>query len=208
MAIPGGYARLKNGAMRPTAGAMNRAVFLDRDGTLNRLAAPGDYVRAPGQVELLRGAAHAVGMLRRAGYLCVIVSNQRGVALGLMTEDELTTVDARVRELIGGLDASYYCTHSIGSGCDCRKPEPGLLLRAAEELDIDLEASWMIGDSATDVDTGVAAGCKTLRVQPVDFSLLDAAHGIIAGNAQPAWTAPPSCTSVLSPAKKIISIVP
>jgi D-glycero-D-manno-heptose 1,7-bisphosphate phosphatase len=187
---------------------MKPAVFLDRDGTLNRLPAAGEYVRSPEQVELLRGAAHAVGMLRRAGYLCVIASNQRGVALGLMTEDELEAVDGRVRALIGGVDAAYYCTHSIGGECDCRKPEPGLLLRAAEELRIDLQASWMIGDSITDVDAGVAAGCRTLRVQPVDFSLLDAAHSIIAGNAQPAWKAEPSCTSVLSPAKKIISIVP
>ena len=199
---------LKRVPALPIHPAMNRAVFLDRDGTLNRLAPQGDDVRSPGQVELLRGAAHAVGMLRRAGYLCVIVSNQRGVALGLMTEEELEAVDLRLRELLGGIDASYYCTHSIGEGCDCRKPEPGLLLRAAAELDIDLGDSWMIGDSVTDLDAGVAAGCRTLRVQPVDFSLLDAAHSIIAGNAQPAWTAEPSCTSVLSPVKKIISIVP
>ena len=131
---------------------MNRAVFLDRDGTLNRLAPQGDHVRSRGQVELLRGAAHAVGMLRRAGYLCVIVANQRGIALGLMTEEELEAVDTRLRELLGGIDASYYCTHSIGDDCDCRKPEPGLLLRAAAELDIDLGESWMIGDSITDVD--------------------------------------------------------
>ncbi|HEX6459885.1 MAG TPA: HAD hydrolase-like protein [Thermoleophilaceae bacterium] len=123
---------------------MNTAVFLDRDGTLNKLAPQGECVRSPGQVELLRGAAHAVGMLRRA----------------------------------------------------------------AGELGIDLGESWMIGDAATDIDAGAAAGCRTLRVQPVDFSLLDAAHAIIAGNAQPGWTAAPSCTSVLSPVKKIISIVP
>jgi D-glycero-D-manno-heptose 1,7-bisphosphate phosphatase len=187
---------------------MNKAVFLDRDGTLNKLAPQGECVRSAGQVDLLRGAAHAVGMLRRSGYLCVIMSNQRGVALGLMTQDELATVDARLRELLGGVDASYYCTHAIGDGCDCRKPEPGLLLRAAAELDIDLGESWMIGDAVTDIDAGVAAGCRTLRVQPVDFSLLDAAHAILAGNAQPAWTAVPSCTSVLNPVKKIISIVP
>jgi D-glycero-D-manno-heptose 1,7-bisphosphate phosphatase len=187
---------------------MTRAVFLDRDGTLNRLPAPDDHIRTPGQVELLRGTAHAVGMLRRAGYLCVIVSNQRAVALGLMTEPELEQVDARLRELLGGVDASYYCTHAIGDECDCRKPEPGLLLRAAAELEIDLEESWMIGDSVTDLDAGMAAGCRTLRAQPVDFSLLDAAHSIIAGNAQPAWTAEPSCISVVSPVKKIISIVP
>jgi D-glycero-D-manno-heptose 1,7-bisphosphate phosphatase len=160
--------------------ALNPAIFLDRDGTLNRPAAPGDYVRSPEQVELLAGAARAVGMLRRAGYLCVVVSNQRGVALGLMTEDDLAAVDARVAELIGGLDASYYCTHAIGDECDCRKPEPGLLLRAAEELGIDLEQSWMVGDSATDMEAGLAAGCRTLRVQPVDLALLDAAQTILA----------------------------
>ena len=187
---------------------MKPAVFLGRDGTLSRLAAPGEYIRMPEQVQLLRGAAHAVGMLRRAGYLCVIASNQRAVALGLMTQDDLMAVDARVRELLGGIDASYYCIHSIGANCNCRKPEPGLLLRAAEQLGIDIAASWMIGDAATDIDAGAAAGCRTVRVQPVDFSLLDAAHSIIAGNAQPAWTAGLSCTSVLSPAKKIISIVP
>jgi D-glycero-D-manno-heptose 1,7-bisphosphate phosphatase len=191
-----------------TPEALTPAVFLDRDGTLNRPPAAGDCIRGPGQVELLRGAAHAVGMLRRAGYLCVVVSNQRGVALGLMTEDELAAVDLRVRALVGGFDASYYCTHSIGAECDCRKPEPGLLLRAAGELRLDLSASWMIGDQPADLAAGAAAGCRTLQVQPRDFSLLDAAHGILAGNAQPAWTAAPSCTSVLSPVKKIISIVP
>ena len=184
------------------------AVFLDRDGTLIRPAAAGDYIRTPAQVELLRGAGHAVGMLRRAGYLCVVVSNQRGVALGLMTENDLAAVDMRVRAVVGGFDASYYCTHSIGAECDCRKPEPGLLLRAAKEFRIDLSASWMIGDQPTDLDAGAAAGCRTLQVQPRDFSLLDAAHSLIAGDAQPAWTAEPSCTSVLSPVKKIISIVP
>ncbi len=191
-----------------TSQALTPAVFLDRDGTLIRPPAAGEYIRTPAQVELLRGAAHAVGMMRRAGYLCVVASNQRGVALGLMTEDDLAAVDLRVRALIGGFDASYYCVHSIGAECDCRKPEPGLLLRAAEELGIELSASWMIGDQTTDLEAGAAAGCRTLQVQPHDFSLLDAAHGIVAGDAQPAWTAEPSCTSVLNPVKKIISIVP
>ncbi|HEY2600039.1 MAG TPA: HAD-IIIA family hydrolase [Thermoleophilaceae bacterium] len=191
-----------------TLSELKPAVFVDRDGTLNRPPTRGDYIRSPHQVELLRGAAHAVGMLRRAGYLCVVVSNQCGVALGLMTDDDLALVDERVRDLLGGLDASFYCTHSIEQACDCRKPEPGLLLRAAAELGIDLGASWMIGDERSDLDAGRAAGCRALLVQPCDFSLLDAAHAIIAGNVQPAWTAEPSCTSVRSPAKKIISIVP
>jgi D-glycero-D-manno-heptose 1,7-bisphosphate phosphatase len=160
--------------------ALRPAVFLDRDGTLNRPAAAGDYIRSAGQLELLAGAPHAVGMLRRAGYACVVVSNQRGVALGLMTDQDLDAVDARLHELAGGLDASYYCTHAIGDECDCRKPEPGLLLRAADELGLDLSTSWMVGDSAGDIGAGLAAGCRTLRVQPVDFALLDAVQTILA----------------------------
>jgi len=160
--------------------ALRPAVFLDRDGTLNRAAAAGDYIRTPDELELLAGAAHAVGKLRRAGYACVVASNQRGVALGLMTERELDAVDARLHELAGGLEASYYCIHAIGDECDCRKPEPGLILRAAEELGLDLSASWMVGDSATDEAAGLAAGCRALRVQPVDFALLDAAQTILA----------------------------
>ena len=145
---------------------MKPAVFLDRDGTLNGLPAAGEYVRSPEQVELLRGAAHAVGMLRRAGYLCVIASNQRGVALGLMTEDELEAVDARVRALIGGVDAAYYCTHSIGDECDCRKPEPGLIHSASRELGLSLAGSWFVGDTWMDAAAGRAAGCRTIMVGP------------------------------------------
>jgi D-glycero-D-manno-heptose 1,7-bisphosphate phosphatase len=205
--LKAGGAQPINRQMAPER-TLTPAVFLDREGTLIKPPAEGESVRTPSRVELLRGAAHAVGMLRRHGYLCVVASNQRDVALGLLTEDELLATDLQTRALIGGLDASYYCIHSIGQNCDCRKPEPGLLLRAAGELGIDLAASWMIGDEHTDLDSGRAAGCRTLRVQPVDFSLLDAAHSIIAGIAQPAWTADPSCTSVLNPVKKIISIVP
>ncbi len=160
--------------------ALRPAVFLDRDGTLNRPAAPGDYIRTPDRLELFAGAAHAVGLLRRAGYACVVVSNQRGVALGLMTEQDLDAVDARLHQLAGGLEASYYCTHAIGDECDCRKPEPGLLLRAAEELGLDLPASWVVGDSAGDEAAGLAAGCRTLRLQPTDFALLHAVQTILA----------------------------
>jgi D-glycero-D-manno-heptose 1,7-bisphosphate phosphatase len=159
--------------------AMRPAVFLDRDGTLNRAAAPGAYVCAAGELELLGGAAAAVELVRRAGYLCVVVSNQRGVALGQMSGDDLIAVDARLRELVM-LDGAYYCTHGLENGCGCRKPEPGLLLRAARDLGIDLRASWMVGDSATDVEAGRRAGCRTLRVRPVDGALLAAAQTILA----------------------------
>jgi len=169
---------------------MRRAVFLDRDGTLNRAALPGEYVQAAYEVELLGGAAAAVAMLARAGYLCVVVSNQRGVALGHMTGEDLHAVDARLRDLVaaGGaeLDATYYCTHGLDDGCDCRKPEPGLIMRAARELDIELSASWMVGDSAADAEAGARAGCRTLRVRPVDGALLAAAQTILADDQRKA----------------------
>jgi D-glycero-D-manno-heptose 1,7-bisphosphate phosphatase len=169
---------------------MRRAVFLDRDGTLNRAALPGEYVRAAYEVELLGGAATAVAMFARAGYLCVVVSNQRGVALGQMTGEDLSAVDARLRDLVaaGGaeLHATYYCTHGLDDGCDCRKPAPGLLTRAARELDIELAASWMVGDSQIDAEAGARAGCRTLRVRPVDGALLAAAQTILADDQRKA----------------------
>jgi D-glycero-D-manno-heptose 1,7-bisphosphate phosphatase len=169
---------------------MRRAVFLDRDGTLNRAAQPGEYVQAAYEVELLDGAAAAVALLARAGYLCVVVSNQRGVALGQMTNEDLHAVDVRLRDLVaaGGaeLNATYYCTHGLDDGCDCRKPAPGLITRAARELDIELSASWMVGDSATDVEAGARAGCRTLRVRPVDGALLAAAQTILADDQRKA----------------------
>jgi D-glycero-D-manno-heptose 1,7-bisphosphate phosphatase len=165
---------------------MRRAVFLDRDGTLNRPAAPGDYVRSPERLELLGGAATAVALLSGAGYLCVVASNQRAVALGMMSELDLAAVDARLRTLLaaGGADlcGSYYCTHSGDEACNCRKPQPGLLVRAANELAIDLSASWMVGDAPTDIEAGRRAGCRTLRVLPVDGGLLAAAQTILAGD--------------------------
>jgi D-glycero-D-manno-heptose 1,7-bisphosphate phosphatase len=169
---------------------MRRAVFLDRDGTLNRPALPGEYVRAAYEVELLDGAAAAVALLARAGYLCVVVSNQRGVALGQMTGEDLYAVDTRLRDLVAGagaeLDGTYYCTHGLEDGCDCRKPSPGLITRAARELGIELSASWMVGDSATDVEAGARAGCRTLRVRPVDGALLAAAQTILADDQRKA----------------------
>jgi D-glycero-D-manno-heptose 1,7-bisphosphate phosphatase len=149
-----------------TPGASKRrAAFLDRDGTLNEPPGEQRYVT---RIEDFRVLADAVAGMRRlaeCGYILVVASNQRGVARGLVGPDLLrATEDALQRELAphsARIEAFYYCPHEIEESCDCRKPKPGLLLRAALELDLDLSRSWMIGDSATDVEAGRAAGCRT-----------------------------------------------
>ena len=145
---------------------MKRAVFLDRDGTIN---ADTGYVCAPQQVRLLPGVGRAIAMFKDAGYLVVVVSNQSALARGMMDEAGLKAVEQElVRQLAQEgteVDAWYYCPH-LPEGvvkrytmvCDCRKPAPGLVLQAARELDIDLSASVLVGDSPRDIACAVAAG--------------------------------------------------
>lgn len=139
---------------------MRDAVFLDRDGVLNQYL-PGDYVKTPRELVLLPGIPEAVRALNDAGYLVFLISNQQGVAKGLMTEADLTGVNNALRDGLATAGAaitkSYYCPHASGA-CDCRKPKPGMLLRAAEEFGIDLSASVFIGDTETDAEAARAAG--------------------------------------------------
>ena len=150
------------------------AIFFDRDDTL--IEDPG-YISRPEQVRLFDDAADAVARLARAGFRIVVVSNQSGVARGLFTEDDLTAVNHRLQKLLddrgAALDAIYCCPYLDGSeakvaayrrASDHRKPAPGMLLQAARDLRLDLERSWMIGDSARDIEAGRRAGCRTVLV--------------------------------------------
>ena len=148
---------------------LRRAIFLDRDGTLNKdsgyVCRKEDWVWLPGTIQALR-------RFQAAGYLLVVVSNQSGLARGLYTRDDLAALEAWVNTQLAAqnvtIDAWYYCPHlpEITGPCSCRKPEPGLLLQAARELGIDLAHSWMIGDSLRDVEAGRAAGCKCVLLRP------------------------------------------
>ncbi len=143
-------------------------MFLDRDGTVNVPAAEGDYVTEPGQLVLLPGVAEAIGRLRDAAIPVFIVTNQRGVARGLMTSSDLDAVHDRMRSLLGAggvtLDGIYSCVHEVGA-CDCRKPLPGLLRQVVRDhTEVELARCVMVGDTATDVLAGVAGGCATVRL--------------------------------------------
>lgn len=147
---------------------MRRAVFLDRDGTINEDVG---HITDPAMFKLIPGAVDAMNRLRDAGYVLPLITNQAGVGRGLMTEQQLNRVlDAfqdLLREAGASVDGVYYCPHhpeeAVGvykRDCDCRKPGPRMLLTAAEDLGIDLSASYMVGDHWSDVEAGIAAGCR------------------------------------------------
>lgn len=143
-----------------------RAVFLDRDGVLNRaLIVEGkSYPPADADsLEIVPDAPETVAALKRAGYLCICVTNQPDVARGTRTLDNVMAMNAKVAQAVG-LDDLYMCTHDNADNCTCRKPQPGMLLAAARKWRIDLRNSWMLGDRATDVAAGKAAGCHTILI--------------------------------------------
>lgn len=135
---------------------MKRAVFLDRDGVLNRLR-PGDYVKSPAELELMPGAAEAVKALQSAGFFTVLVSNQQGVGKGILTQEDLDAVTEALRAKVP-LDAVYYCPHLQSEGCICRKPKPGLIRLAVTEHQLDVSRSLMVGDSFSDLQAARTAG--------------------------------------------------
>jgi D-glycero-D-manno-heptose 1,7-bisphosphate phosphatase len=140
-----------------------RAVFLDRDGTIIH---DRGYPRDPALVELLPGAANGLTILRERGLLLVVVSNQSGLARGLVTPAEAKAVHRRFLTCLAEqglvLDGVYYCPHGPDEDCSCRKPAPGLILQAAAELKIDLSRSFMTGDKRSDVEAGIRAGCTSI----------------------------------------------
>ena len=138
-----------------------RAIFLDRDGTINE--DPG-YLSDPSQLKLFPGVANALARLKKAGYLLIVVSNQSGVARGLIDPKMLPQIHAQLDQLLepsgARIDSYQLCLHHPNDHCACRKPEPKLLLDSAQEFNIDLKKSYMVGDKFSDVEVGVRAGCR------------------------------------------------
>lgn len=138
----------------------NAAIFFDKDGTLVKNV---PYNVRPELIELNDGAARAVQKLKQAGFRLFVVSNQSGVGRGYFLESDLTAVWEKINELCDvKFDGFYYCPHNPEDGCDCRKPNPGMLVRAASENRINLEKSWVVGDILNDIEAGRRAGCKTI----------------------------------------------
>ena len=145
---------------------MHRAVFLDRDGVINRALVRDGRPYAPTTLEdfvILEGAPQAVKRLKAAGFLVVVATNQPDLATGQQSRELLDQMHAIMRQAMD-LDAIYVCPHDDKANCTCRKPKPGMLLTAAERFDIDLQKSWMVGDRWRDVEAGRAAGCRTIFV--------------------------------------------
>lgn len=166
-----------------------KAIFLDRDGTINKYVG---FLRKPEEFELLSDAAEAIKLVNNSGYLAIIVTNQPVIARGEVTWNGLEEIHNKMETELGKqgayLDAIYFCPHHPHKGyegeiselkfdCDCRKPKPGMLLEAAKNLNISLEESYMIGDSDTDVEAGKAAGCISIKIK--EGSLLETVRRIL-----------------------------
>lgn len=174
---------------RKNLGKKQRAVFLDRDGTINQYVG---FLKRIEDFQLIDGAAEAIRHINRSGYLAIVVTNQPVIARGDVTWEELELIHRKMETLLGEqgayIDDIFVCPHHPDSGfpgevsaykmdCNCRKPKPGLLLQAAEKYNIDLTESWMIGDRFQDAQAGQAAGCRTVTVSE-SVNLLDAVKRI------------------------------
>ena len=169
---------------RPIPSGPRGSVLLDRDGTINVPAAPGEYVTSPSQLKLLPGVGSAIRRFNDAGLAVVVVTNQRAVARRLMTHEDLDQVHDRMHQLLAEHDAKvdriHACTHEIGH-CGCRKPQPGLILDALKaDPQVDPQRTVMIGDQVTDVQAGLSAGVDTVLL------------GTVAGKAVPFTASAPS----------------
>lgn len=186
MGTPDRYAAVCSDYKNGTVMAKNlrnkqKAIFLDRDGTINKYVG---FLRDIDEFELLPGVAEAIKMINSSGYLVIVVTNQPVIARGEVTWSELNEIHNKMETELGKagayLDGIYFCPHHPQKGfagevpelkfdCECRKPKPGMLLRAATEFNIDLRQSWMVGDGENDIIAGQAAGCRTVLIGEEDF---------------------------------------
>lgn len=146
---------------------MNKIIFLDRDGVINK-DPEGGYVKSPEDFEFLPGSLSAIKKLNSHGYDIIVISNQAGIAKGLYTKEDLKKVNAKMLSEIekagGRIRSTHYCIHRDEDNCLCRKPKVGLFRQATEGLSIDFKETFFIGDKRTDIEAGKRIGCRTILV--------------------------------------------
>ncbi len=159
----------------------NKAVFLDRDGVINKKL-PNDYVKDWTEFEFLPYVKEAIKLLNQAKFKIIVVTNQAGVGKGIVKKEQLHKIHQQMmdelKESGAHIDGIYYCPHLVEENCNCRKPKPGMLKKAGKEFNIDFKNSWMIGDEPKDIEAGKSAGCKTYQVT-TNEGLLEIAKEII-----------------------------
>ena len=171
------------GKQEPHFLSMNKlkTIFLDRDGVINQERK--DYVKSISELKILPNVANNIKLLKNAGFLIVVITNQSAINRGIITHDIINLIHESIQKHLEknqtSIDKFYYCPHTPDENCNCRKPKPGLLNQAILELNIDVNSSWMIGDSDSDIEAANSIGCKAIKISDV-FSF-DNAVGKILG---------------------------
>ena len=157
-----------------------KTVFLDRDGVINQERS--DYVKSISELEIYPNVAKNIKLLKDAGFLVIVVTNQSAVNRGIITHEMVNqihnSIQVHLKKYGTFLDGFYYCPHTPDENCNCRKPKSGLLEKAILELNVDLNSSWMIGDSDSDIEAADSVGCKAIKISD-SFSLDNAVEKIL-----------------------------
>ena len=145
----------------------NKAIFLDRDGVINKEVG---YLSSPDKFDFIDGTIEALKTLKQKGFLLIIITNQAGIARGYYSVENLSNIHKKMNDILQQneiiLDGIYYCPHhpDFTGSCDCRKPKPGMMLKAKDKFNIDMKNSFMVGDTLNDIKAGLNANCKTVLV--------------------------------------------
>lgn len=146
----------------------NKAIFLDRDGVINKNHS--DYVKDISELEILSNVEKSIKLLRDYGFIILVITNQSAINRGLTSDTKVQQIHDNIQNHLKTnntyIDKFYYCPHRPDENCDCRKPQPGLILKAVDEFDIDLQKSWLIGDSESDIKAANAVNCRSIKIEP------------------------------------------
>ena len=157
-----------------------KTVFVDRDGVINQERS--DYVKSISELEIYPNVSKNIKLLKDAGFLVIVITNQSAVNRGIITHEMINQIHNSIQDHLKKygtfLDGFYYCPHVPDENCNCRKPKPGLLQKAILELNVDLNSSWMIGDSDSDIEAADSVGCKAIKISD-SFSLDNAVEKIL-----------------------------